>query len=183
VWACGAWLPALFAELVDVRITQQDVFWFGVEASGVPAWCDYDGAAYGAGSVDGAGLKVCPDLEGRPLAGMDGPPPAPDMVAEARARRLLAERFPAFAGAPLAHRRTCQYELTPDTRAILAPHPEHGGSVWLLGGTSGHGFKHAPAWAELVLGWLEGRAVPDPAFGLGDRGEGPSLRTAGTSPG
>jgi glycine/D-amino acid oxidase-like deaminating enzyme len=44
--------------------------------------------------------------------------------------------------------RTSQYELTPDTNFVIAPHPEHGGRVWLLGGGSGHGFKQGPALAE-----------------------------------
>src|SRR3954447_10101224 len=60
VWACGAWLPRLFDGL-DLRITQQDVFYFGASAAwrtpGVPTWVDYDEAAYGVGDVDGRGVK------------------------------------------------------------------------------------------------------------------------------
>ena len=74
MWACGAWLPALFADLVDLRITQQDVFYFGASAAwrtpGVPTWVDYDAAAYGVGDVDGRGVKVCSDREGP--AGFEG---------------------------------------------------------------------------------------------------------------
>jgi sarcosine oxidase len=177
VWACGAWLAGLFPGLLDLRVTQQDVFWFDADAP-LPAWCDFDGAAYGVGSVDGAGLKVCPDVTGPPLD-VEGPPAPPDEAARARALDLLRTRFPAHAGARLRRRRTCHYELTADTRPVIAPHPERP-SHWLLGGTSGHGFKHAPAWAErLVERWLPGHEAPPAALGLGPRTGAVSLRTSG----
>jgi glycine/D-amino acid oxidase-like deaminating enzyme len=70
------------------------------------------------------------------------------------------------------------YELTADTHFIAAPHPEHE-HVWLLGGGSGHGFKHAPALAERMECWLRGDEPPDPRFSLGPRQVDRSLRTAG----
>ena len=33
VWACGAWLPRLFPGVLSLRITQQDVFYFGAGAA------------------------------------------------------------------------------------------------------------------------------------------------------
>ena len=53
----------------------------------------------------------------------------------------------------------------PDQNFLIAPHPEHE-SVWLLGGGSGHGFKHGPALAEHVERLLSGEEPPDPRFGL-----------------
>ena len=73
---------------------------------------------------------------------------------ERRAPAYLAERFPALAGAPLVGRRACQYELTADTHFVIAPHPDHDGAYGLMGGGSGHGFKHGPPLAELMEGWL-----------------------------
>lgn len=183
VWACGAWLPALYPELLGgLRITQQDVFFFGADAAwatpGVPGWVDYDGAAYGLGDLDGRGVKVSPDVEGPPIDPEHGrrvPLPANERAA----RAYLEHRFPALAGAPLVFTRTCHYEITADTRFVLAPHPEHDGRVWLLGGGSGHGFKHGPALAELVEALIDHRADPDPQFGLGDRAASGALRTAG----
>ena len=71
VWACGAWLPALFGDLLSLRITQQDVLFFGAGAEwatpDVPGWVDYDGAFYGLGDLDGRGVKVAPDVEGPPI--------------------------------------------------------------------------------------------------------------------
>lgn len=186
VWACGAWMPALFGDLVSLRITQQDVFYFGAGAAwrtpGVPAWIDYDAAAYGLGDLDGRGVKVCPDVEGPPIdPELADRVPAPG---HARlARELVATRFPALASAPLVGTRTCQYELTADTHFLIAPHPEHHGRVWLLGGGSGHGFKHGPALAERVERWLTGAEAPDPRFALGARADSSALRTAGARAG
>ncbi|HEU5309813.1 MAG TPA: hypothetical protein VFV24_00035, partial [Candidatus Eisenbacteria bacterium] len=67
------------------------------------------------------------------------------------------------------------YSLTPDTNFLVAPHPEHE-HVWLMGGGSGHGFKHGPALAEYVERLLDGREEPDPAFALGARPPGGGLR-------
>jgi sarcosine oxidase len=51
--------------------------------------------------------------------------------------------------------------------------------VWLLGGGSGHGFKHGPALAEQVAAALAGTAPLPAHFRLGGRGPGSFLRTAG----
>ena len=61
---------------------------------------------------------------------------------------------------------------------MAASHPEHE-SVWIVGGGSGHGFKHGPAFAELLTDQLSGRAAPDLRFALGPRRPDRSLRTAG----
>jgi glycine/D-amino acid oxidase-like deaminating enzyme len=182
IWACGAWMPALFGDVLSLRITQQDVFYFAGDGRwttpGVPGWVDYDGAAYGLGDLDGRGIKVAPDVDGPPFDAQTGERRV-DPEHERFARAYLAHRFPALAGAPLVGSRVCQYEITPDTRFVAAPHPEHGGRVWLLGGGSGHAFKHGPALAEKVESWLTGAEEPAPDFALGDRRHATSLRTVG----
>jgi glycine/D-amino acid oxidase-like deaminating enzyme len=182
VWACGAWLPALFAGLLELRITQQDVFYFGASAAwrtpSVPGWVDYDGAAYGLGDLDGRGVKVAPDREG-PECDPETLERRPVAEHERLARAYLAHRFPALAAAPLVGHRACQYELTADTQFVVAPHPEHDGRVWIMGGGSGHGFKHGPALAELMEAWLNGAQPPEPRFALGARSSELGLRTAG----
>ncbi|HEY6762376.1 MAG TPA: FAD-dependent oxidoreductase [Baekduia sp.] len=182
VWACGAWMPGLFGDLLDLRITQQDVFYFAAggrwATPDVPGWVDYDGAAYGLGDLDGRGVKVAPDVDGPPFDAQTGERRVhPEH--ERFARSYLAHRFPALAGAPLVGARVCQYEITPDTWFIAAPHPEHDGRVWLLGGGSGHAFKHGPALAERLERWILGAEAPEPRFGLGARGRDTSLRTVG----
>ena len=182
VWACGAWLPRLFPELVRLRVTQQDVLFFGApiewQTPPVPAWVDYDRAFYGHGDLDGRGVKIAVDLEGPPF----DPEHDPRVIhagAEERARAAMAERFPALAAAPLVYTRTCPYALTDDTNFIISPHPGHE-RVWILGGGSGHGFKHGPALGEYVARLLAGEDEPDSRFGLGARMPAGSLRTAGT---
>ena len=181
VWACGAWLPSIFPGLVEIRVTKQDVFHFGNDASWacppVPGWVDYDAAVYGTGDLDGHGVKVAPDREG-PLFDPDADPRVASAVNEKLAREYIATRFPGLGGAPLVGTRTCPYALTQDTHFLIAPHPEQE-RVWLLGGGSGHGFKHGPALGEYVRDLLEGTAEPDPRFALGKRQPAMSLRTAG----
>ena len=60
----------------------------------------------------------------------------------------------------------CQYELTADTRFLIAPHPDHDGRVWLLGGGSGHGFKHGPVIGEYVAERILKGGATDPRFSL-----------------
>jgi sarcosine oxidase len=182
VWACGAWLATLFPEIVQLRVTRQDLFFLRADESwrtpSVPAWVDYDRAVYGVGDLDGIGVKLAPDYEGPsfdPETGVRETDPAN----EARARRYAAERFPALADAPLALAKVCPYSLTLDTNFLIAPHPELAGN-WIFGGGSGHGFKHGPALAEYAARVVSGAEEPDERFGLGPRGRGPSLRTAGS---
>jgi sarcosine oxidase len=181
VWACGAWLGRLFAEHVAIRSTRQELFFFdggpAWRAPDVPAYVDFEGAIYGTRDIDGLGVKAAPDFDGPPLdPDAELPPATPD--GEAVARAFLAARFPALANAPLAGSKTCRYELSADAHFVAAPHPEHP-SVWLLGGGSGHGFKHGPAIAERVAAAIAGGEPLPARFGLGQRGPAETLRTAG----
>lgn len=185
VWACGAWLAGIFPNEARLRVTRQEVVHFGApiawETPPLPAWVDYDAAFYGVGDLDGRGVKVCPDTEG-PEFDPDRDSRAMTEQAEAVARAYLARRFPVLADAPLVYSRVCPYALTGDTNFLVARHPEQP-RVWLLGGGSGHGFKHGPSLAEYVAGLLEGGEAPSERFGLGERRPGASLRTAGTRSG
>jgi glycine/D-amino acid oxidase-like deaminating enzyme len=178
VWACGAWLAALFPEHVAVTVERRDVFFLGGDASwaGAPGWVDYDAGFYGHGDVGGLGVKVAPD---RPSEIVD-----PDTVdrlplpeREREAREYAARRFPALAGAPVVGARVCQYDLSPDTHFLVDRHPEHD-TWWLVGGGSGHGFKHGPALAEYVADCIEGAREREPFHALGARAGDAGLRTA-----
>ena len=181
VWACGGWGAGLFPDLLPVRTTRQDLFFLagGPAWRDAPGWVDYDRALYGTGDVDGLGVKAAPDGEGPPLA-PDAPLPPADPANERRVRAALATRFPRLAAAPLRGSRTCRYELSPDSHFIAAPHPEHR-NVWLVGGGSGHGFKHGPALAEQIAAALRGETELPARFALGERAPGRSLRTAGSN--
>jgi glycine/D-amino acid oxidase-like deaminating enzyme len=96
---------------------------------------------------------------------------------EDAARSYAARRFPRLGGAPVVATRVCQYDLSADTHFLLDRHPEHE-SWWLVGGGSGHGFKHGPALAEYVADCVEGTREPEPFHALGDRTGNAGLRTA-----
>ncbi len=178
IWACGAWLGRLFPDLVSLRVTLQQVALFqaGTEWSG-PGWVDFDGPWYGHGAIEPHGFKVAHDADGPPVDPDERPAEGGADTVRA-ARQYLALRFPALADAPLASVPACHYSLTADSNFLFAPHPGQPG-VWLLGGGSGHGFKHGPAVAEHAAAVLAGRAAPEPRFALGERRPGRSLRTAG----
>ena len=178
VWACGSWLPKLFPGLVGIRLARRDVFFFGVggDWSGTPGFCEYEGPYYGHGELGGLGMKVSPDW-GRVEIDPDEVERLPDPEGAAIARQYLARRFPAVADAPLIGGRVCQYDLTADTHFLVSRHPEEP-SWWLLGGGSGHGFKHGPALGEYVADCLENRREPEAFHGLGARAGHAGLRTA-----
>jgi glycine/D-amino acid oxidase-like deaminating enzyme len=179
VWACGAWLAGLFPELARLRVTSQELALFDAppEWAGTPGWIDFDASAYGHGLIEPYGMKVASDREGDPVE--PGLRPDASAAGLAAARDYLATRFPALANTPVRSAPSCHYSLTADGNFLFARHPEHE-RVWLLGGGSGHGYKHGPATAEHAAAVLAGTADPDPRFALGDRTPSRALRTAGS---
>jgi glycine/D-amino acid oxidase-like deaminating enzyme len=75
-------------------------------------------------------------------------------------RKYLAFRFPAMKDAPLIETRVCQYEQTADSHFVLDRHPQMD-NVWLVGGGSGHGFKHGPALGEMMAELILRDGEPD----------------------
>ena len=184
VWALGPWLPKVFGDVtapLELQVTKQDVTYFGAPPAWatppVPGWGDYDGAAYGLGDLAGHGVKCATDHEGAPFDPDTGERMvSPDSLE--RSRSYLAHRFPALANAPLVAGHTCQYTLTPDTEFLIAPHPDTH-RTWLVGGGSGHGFKHGPVLGDHVADLVTGRDQPLERMALRARAAGMSLRTAG----
>jgi len=157
VFACGPWLPALFPALLGrrIKVTRKEVFYFGTppgddrfSAARCPVWMEMGTQCYGIPSVDDRGFKVHPDLPGREVD-----PTTQDRRTSTRllnvARACLARRFPEMADAPVVETRVCQYESTADDHMIFDAHPGFD-NVWILGGGSGHGFKHGPVIGEMV---------------------------------
>jgi sarcosine oxidase len=180
VWACGGWLAQLFPSLLPLRVTRQDVVLFeaGPDWLDTPGWIDFDASGYGHGLIEPHGMKIASDREGEPVEPGLRPPQAPD-TSVAAAREYLAHRFPALANAPVRSAPSCHYSLTDDGSFVFARHPGFE-RVWVLGGGSGHGYKHGPAVAEHALAVLAGEAEPEPRFALGERTRSRALRTAGS---
>ena len=191
VFACGPWLPGLFPDQLAglIKVTKQDVLYFGsppgdgsFRSDRLPAWVDYDEAFWGVPAHEERGFKIGPDGEGPPFDPSSGDRIV-DPATIATARRYLAIRFPALATQPVVETRVCQYETTPDTNFLIDRHPEWE-NVWLVGGGSGHGFKHRPVIGEYVVSRLDG-TLPGPdedRFALGPRAPQPGMRTGGHRP-
>ena len=78
---------------------------------------------------------------------------------------MLRQRMPAVADAPLVETRVCQYENTSNGDFLIDRHPERD-NVWLVGGGSGHGFKHGPAVGEYVTARILESGHVDERFSL-----------------
>jgi glycine/D-amino acid oxidase-like deaminating enzyme len=174
VFACGPWLGKLFPETVGnlIRPTKQDVFFFGPPAGDdrfseaqLPVWADHrDRFIYGIPSSDGRGFKVADDTRGPDFDPTSGERTVNEEGLKA-IRDYVAFRFPAMKDAPLVETRVCQYENTPDHHLIVDRHPNTK-NVWIVGGGSGHGFKHGPALGEMLAKWVIEEQDPDPQFQL-----------------
>ena len=158
VFACGPWLGKLFPQTVGPHFTstKQDVFFFGTPANDqrynegrLPVWADHGKHfMYGIPGNEGRGFKVADDTRGLEFDATSGERIiSADRLAEAR--RYLAYRFPGMKDAPLLETRVCQYEDTTDHNFIVDRHPANP-NIWIVGGGSGHGFKHGPAVGEMV---------------------------------
>jgi sarcosine oxidase len=157
VFACGPWLGKVFPELLADRIfpTRQEVFYFGVPAGDdrfgpakLPTWIDFGAEIYGIPDLETRGFKVAIDRHGPRF----DPDTGQRVVAEesiALAKAFVAERFPALKGAPVVSSEVCQYENSSNGDFLVDRHPAHP-NVWLVGGGSGHGFKHGPALGAFV---------------------------------
>ena len=158
VFACGPWLGKLFPDVIGDRIspTRQEVYYFGTprgsdrfSAPHFPIWMDFgERIVYGIPDIHARGFKVADDTRGEAI----DPTAAnrtPSAGGIARARDLLAQRFPELKDAPLIAAEVCQYENSPDGNLILDRHPG-AKNVWIAGGGSGHGFKLSPAVGELL---------------------------------
>jgi monomeric sarcosine oxidase len=173
VFAGGPWLPKLFPALLEGRIrpTRQEVFFLGVppgergfKPPALPTWIDEASEYYGIPDLDGRGFKVASDRHGPPFD-----PDTGDRLASRdgleQLRSYLRRRIPVMAQAPLVESRVCQYENTSNGDFLVDRHPDHE-NVWLVGGGSGHGFKHGPALGEYVAARIiEGGSV-DARFSL-----------------
>jgi sarcosine oxidase len=177
VFACGPWLPKIFPDLLADRIhpTRQEVFYFGIPAGdrsfagpALPTWIDFKGEAYGMPDLEGRGIKIAVDRHGPEFD-----PDTGDRVVTseglAEVRQCLERRLPALKDAPVIEARVCQYENTSSGDFLIDRHPEFD-NVWLVGGGSGHGFKHGPVVGEYVAARIEGSNEGiEPRFSLGSK--------------
>jgi len=162
VFALGPWLPKAFPEVLGdkIRTPRRVVFFVGTPPGderfthpNFPAWGV--GGAYGFPSIEGRGFKLAPPLDDIAVD--------PDLqqrvltAAEVQgARDFVARWFPALRDQPIVDGRVCQYENSVDQHFIVDRHPDFD-NVWLVGGGSGHGYKHGIVLGEYVADRVTGR--------------------------
>jgi glycine/D-amino acid oxidase-like deaminating enzyme len=173
VFACGPWVPKLFPELLRdlIYVTRQEVIFFGVPAGDdsfsrgvMPAWIDFNDLVYALPNLDGRGFKVAIDAHGEEF----DPDSGERMVSVnglKTVREYLAKRVPRLANAPVMETRVCQYENTSNGDFLIDRHPMFE-NVWIVGGGSGHGFKHGPVVGEYVASMIAGHGMREPRFSL-----------------
>ena len=178
VFAAGPWLPKLFPDVIGPRIqpTRQEVFFFAAPAGdrrflpgAMPGWADFNGGDifYGFPDLESRGVKFAHDAHGVEVD--------PDTQSRRPTEAALAEivayrdrRFPLLKDAQLTETRVCQYENSSNGDFLIDLHPEQS-HVLLVGGGSGHGFKHGPEVGRYASGRLLGTQHAEPRFSLASK--------------
>ena len=176
VFALGSWLGKAFPGLLADRIfaTRQEVFFFAPPAGdrrfglgALPGWADMNGGDlyYGFPDLEGRGVKFARDTHGVRID--------PDTQSRQPTEQALADiiafrdrRFPLLRNTALTESRVCQYENSSNGDFLIDRHPELA-NVVLVGGGSGHGFKHGPEVGRIAASLtLSGAAQSEPRFAL-----------------
>lgn len=178
IFACGPWLPSVFPELLRDRIfpSRQEVFFLGPPAGDdsfrppkMPVWLHHQHSdiPYALPDIEGRGFKLAFDRHGPVID-----PNLEERIVSAesitRLRAFLSRHIPRLKDAPILEMRVCQYENTWNGDFLIDRHPDFD-NVWLVGGGSGHGFKHGPAIGEHVSGLIQGRISAEPRFSLASK--------------
>ena len=180
VFAAGPWLPKLFPLVIGPRIlpTRQEVFYFATPPGDrrflpgkMPGWADFNGGDifYGFPDIETRGVKFAHDQHGVEVD-PDTQSRRPTDAALAEIVAFRDRRFPALRGAPMIGAEVCQYENSSNGDFLIDLHPQWS-NVLLLGGGSGHGFKHGPEVGRYAAARLFGSGKAEPRFSLASKSE------------
>jgi glycine/D-amino acid oxidase-like deaminating enzyme len=133
----------------------------------MPVWIDFNDLVYAIPDVGGSGFKIAIDAHGPEFDPDKGDRGATGEGVIA-VRKYLSMRVPALADAPLLGSEVCQYENTANGDFLIDRHPTLE-NVWLVGGGSGHGFKHGPTVGEYVVKRIAGGSAVEPRFSLASK--------------
>jgi glycine/D-amino acid oxidase-like deaminating enzyme len=181
IFALGPWLPKYFPGLLGNRIftTRQEIFYFAPPEGDrrflpnvMPGWADFNAGDmyYGFPDLEARGVKFAHDQHG---VAVD-----PDTQSREHTQAALDEvisfrdrRFPLLKGAPVLGAEVCQYENSSNGDFLIDRHPTMT-NVVLVGGGSGHGFKHGPEVGRMAATLVSvGGAQTEPRFSLATKGE------------
>lgn len=181
VFALGPWLPRFFPDLLGSRIfaTRQEVFYFAEPAGdrrflpeAMPGWADFNSGDmyYGFPDLEARGVKFAHDKHGE-YVDPDTQSREPTQAALDQVIAFRDRRFPGLRGARLTGAEVCQYENSSNGDFLIDRHPALP-NVVLVGGGSGHGFKHGPEVGRLAaeLASSDG-PQSEPRFSLATKGE------------
>jgi glycine/D-amino acid oxidase-like deaminating enzyme len=181
IFACGPWLPKVFSKLLGRKISspRRELYYWGVPPGdtrfnwpNLPTWSDDVLGNYGFPNFD-RGVKVAPPHAGVFLQDPDEDERVPSAYLMHRAREWVGKRLPGLAQMPIVESRVCQVETTANGDFIIDRHPDLD-NLWIVGGGSGHGFKHGPYLGEYVADRVTGKPGDSGLarlFGLAGRGD------------
>jgi len=137
----------------------------------MPCWADFNHGDmfYGFPDLESRGVKFAHDVHG-PVVDPDTQDRRPTKAALADIIAFRDRRFPLLKGAPLTEARVCQYENSSNGDFLIDFHPALD-NVLLVGGGSGHGFKHGPEIGRYAAARLFGSITPEPRFSLASKSE------------
>lgn len=181
VFALGPWLPKMFPDVLANRIfaTRQEIFYFAAPTGdrrflpeAMPGWADFNEGDmfYGFPDLEGRGVKFAHDKHGI-YVDPDTQSREPTKAALDEVIAFRDRRFPLLKGAPLNGAEVCQYENSSNGDFLIDRHPAMP-NVVLVGGGSGHGFKHGPEVGRLAAALVvEDGPQTEPRFTLATKGE------------
>lgn len=175
VIAGGAWSQGLLPSLqVPLKVTRQALAWYWPKRPaqfGMPAF-----PVWGVEDEKGDfyyGFPVQPAPPGIKIAlHRQGPVTDPNVTErkvlpeDERDTRAALRRFFPDAEGPLLSIATCLYTNSPDGHPVIDLHPAHK-NVAFIAGCSGHGFKFAPVFGEILADLVTGGKTAHPAGFLG----------------
>jgi sarcosine oxidase len=180
VFALGPWLPKIFPDVLGKKIfaTRQEVFYFATPAGdksyvpgAMPGWADFNAGDifYGFPDLENRGVKFANDKHGA-LVDPDAQDRRPTQAAIDEIVAFRDRRFPGLRGAQLIGSEVCQYENSSNGDFLIDMHPSLS-NVLLVGGGSGHGFKHGPEVGRYAAARLFDGVKAEPKFSLATKGE------------
>ena len=129
----------------------------GSTRTSLPCWVDYDAAFYGIPAVDGRGMKARARIATARSSTRRTASGSSTRNRSGSPADTCAQRFPTWPRRRSSRRASASTRPRPTRHFVIDRHPDFD-NVWLVGGGSGHGFKHGPVIGATSSGGSTGRA-------------------------
>lgn len=162
VFACGPWHPKLFPDVLKdkLMLARRPQIYIGTPPDdnrfSYPNCPNFTTkGVYGFPGLEGQGVKIGPYWNMAPID-----PDKDDRVVTTeeikKTHDFTASAIPALAGQPIVETRVAPRANSVDGHFIVDRHPELD-NVWLVGGGSGHGYKHGIMVGDYVANRVVGK--------------------------